>query len=208
VIKPKPSGTRGRILSYIMRFVDGHGYTPTVRDIVKGLGISSTSVVQYHLNVLESEGYIRRDRQVFRSIQLTGRKRMVMVPLLGNIAAGDPLPVLGSETWATEAVEVMELPEELGAGRQVYGLRVRGRSMVDALIDDGDIVLIEPASTVDDGDMVAARLKNEQGVTLKRIYREGRKVRLQPANELLPPIYTTPENLQIQGRVVAVIRKL
>lgn len=175
---------------------------------MKGLGISSTSVVQYHLNVLEREGFIRRDREVFRSIQLAGRKRLVTVPFLGGIAAGDPLPVLSSETWASETLDVMEVPEELGGGRQVYSLKVKGHSMVDALIDDGDIVLIEPVSTADDGDMVAARLKNEQGVTLKRIYREGKKVRLQPANESLPPIYTTPENLQIQGRVVGVIRKL
>ncbi|MEW6142020.1 MAG: transcriptional repressor LexA [Chloroflexota bacterium] len=206
--KQELRGTRGRVMSFIQRFVDEHGYTPTVREIVKGLGISSTSVVQYHLNVLEREGFIRRDREVFRSIQLAKRKRLVTVPFLGNIAAGEPLPVLGSETWASETLEMMEVPEELAGGRQVYALRVKGRSMIDALIDDGDIVLIEPTSTADDGEMVAARLKNEQGVTLKRLFRGGRRVRLQPANGSLPPIYTTTENLQIQGRVVGVIRKL
>jgi len=204
----EPGGTRGRVLSFIRRFVDEHGYTPTVREIVKGLGISSTSVVQYHLNVLEREGFIRRDREVFRSIQLARRKRLVAVPFLGNIAAGEPLPVFGSETWDSGALDILEVPEELVSGRQVYALKVKGTSMVDALIDDGDIVLMEPVSTADDGEMVAARLKNEQGVTLKKLYREGKRIRLQPANASLPPIYTSPENLHVQGRVVGVIRKL
>lgn len=201
-------GTRGRILSFIRRFVDEHGYTPTVREIVRGLGISSTSVVQYHLNILEEEGIIRRDREVFRSIQLARQKRLIAVPFLGHIAAGEPLPVVGSETWVSEALETMDVPEELTGGRQVYALRVKGRSMIDALIDDGDIVLIEPTSSADNGEMIAARLKNEQGVTLKRLYREGRMVRLQPASGSLPPIYTNSDNLEVQGRVVGVIRKL
>ncbi|MCX8126767.1 MAG: transcriptional repressor LexA [Dehalococcoidia bacterium] len=200
--------TRERIKSFIHWFVGRHGYAPTVREIMKGLGISSTSVVQYHLNVLEREGFIKRDREVFRSIQLTEGKRIATVPVLGSIAAGEPLPVISAETWTSEVLEMIDVPEELTRGKEVYALRVKGRSMVDALIDDGDIVLIEPASTADNGEMVVARLRNEHSVTLKRLYRDGQRVRLQPANGSLPPTYTVPENLQVQGRGVGVIRKL
>jgi repressor LexA len=164
--------------------------------------------VQYHLDVLEKEGHIHRDGKIFRSIQLVGHMRNVIVPVLGGIAAGEPLPVLSSETWAYEAVENMSVPQELIRGKQVYALKVKGQSMIDALIGDGDIVLIEPAATADDGETVAVHLRNEQGVTLKRLYRDGKKIRLQPSNESLPPIFTEPENLEIQGRVVGVLRKL
>lgn len=200
--------TRARILGYIRSFVDEHGYAPTIREILRGLRLSSTSVVQYHLNVLEREGHIRRDRDVFRSIQLAGRKRMAAVPLLGSIAAGEPLPVLSSESFSNEPVETMEVPDYLTAGREVFALKVRGLSMVEALIDDGDIVLVERASTADDGDMVAVRLADEQGVTLKRLFREPGRVRLQPANRALSPIYALPENVDIQGRVVGVLRRM
>jgi repressor LexA len=206
--KTKPGDTRGRILAFIRDFVDERGYAPTIREILRGLKISSTSVIQYHLNVLEREGHIRRDRDIFRSIQIAGRRKLISVPLLGGIAAGEPLPVLSAETWNAEPLEMLDFPEDMTGGKQVYALRVKGVSMIDALIDDGDIVLIEPAATADDGEMVAVRLKDEQGVTLKRIYREEDRVRLQPANKALPPLYCAPENVEIQGRVVGVMRKL
>ena len=206
--KPGVSQTRERIFKFIREFFDDRGYAPTVRDIVKGCGLSSTAVVQHHLNVLEREGHIHRDPEVFRSIQLTGRQNMVSVPLLGTIAAGEPIPVPTSETWASQAIETIELNNEVTQGKEVYALKVKGTSMIDALIDDGDIVLMEPASTGENGAMVAVWLKKEQEATLKRIYLEPGKVCLKPANKLMEPIYQPPENIEIQGRVVGVIRKL
>lgn len=195
-------------MRFIHDFIADKGYAPTVRDILRGCQLSSTAVVQHHLNVLEREGHIHRDPEVFRSIQLTSTKRTTTVPLLGTIAAGEPIPVANSETWHSNALETLALPEELTRGKNVYALRVRGSSMIDALIDDGDIVLLEPTNTADDGDMVAAWLKDKQEVTLKRIFREKRAIRLQPANPQMQPLYADPQNVQVQGRVVGVIRKL
>ncbi len=206
--RPGVSPTRERILKFIRDFIDDRGYAPTVRDILKGCGLSSTAVVQHHLNVLDREGHIHRDPEVFRSIQLSDRKNVVSVPLLGTIAAGEPIPVPAAETWASQAIESLALSDEVTQGKQVYALKVKGISMVDALIDDGDIVLMEPASTAEDGDMVAVWLKDEQEVSLKRIYLEPGRVCLKPANKLMEPIYQRPENVEIQGRVVGVIRTL
>jgi repressor LexA len=205
--KPGVSQTRQRIFSFIREFISDRGYAPTVRDILKGCNLSSTAVVQHHLNVLEREGQIRRDPEVFRSIQLTGRKNVVSVPLLGTIAAGAPIPVPAAETWASQAVDTIELTDELAAHREVYALKVKGTSMIDALVDDGDIVLMEPAGNTENGDMVAVWLKKEQEVTLKRMYIEEGWVCLQPANKSMAPIYQPPENVEVQGRVVGVIRK-
>ncbi len=206
--KPGHSETRERILKFIRDFIDDRGYAPTVRDIVKGCRLSSTAVVQHHLNVLEREGHIHRDPAVFRSIQLTGKRNMVSVPLLGIIAAGEPIPVPSPETWTSQALEVLELSDELTQGKQVYALRVKGLSMVDALIDDADIVLMEPATTANDGDMVAVWLRDEQEVTLKRIYLEPGRVCLRPANRTMASVYHRPENVEVQGRVIGVLRKL
>lgn len=206
--KPGVSEKRQRILKFIRDFVDDRGYAPTVRDILRGCSISSTAVVQHHLNILEREHYIHRDPEVFRSIQLLDRKNVVRVPLLGNIAAGTPIPVLSPETWRNEAAEMLELTEELTQDKEVYALRVKGFSMTDALIDDGDIVLMEPANTADDGEMVAVWLKDKQEVTLKRLFREQKGIRLQPANAEMEPLYVNPEDAEIQGKVIGVIRKL
>ncbi|MBN1376230.1 MAG: repressor LexA, partial [Dehalococcoidia bacterium] len=187
---------------------DEHGYAPTVRDIMKGCELSSTAVVQHHLKVLESEHQIERDSKVFRSIQLPDRKSTIHVPVLGKIAAGSPIPVFGDDSWHNEAVETLELSSEITRGKDVFALRVSGQSMIDALIDDGDIVLMEPIKTVENGDMVAAWLKNEEEVTLKRIYRENSQIRLQPANAQMQPIISDATNVDVQGRVVAVIRTL
>lgn len=206
--RPGFSETRERIFKFIRGFFDDRGYAPTIRDILKGCSLSSTAVVQHHLNVLEREGRIHRDPEVFRSIQLADRKNTVSVPLLGTIAAGEPIPVPSAETWESQALEILDLTDDLTQGKQVYALRVKGLSMVDALIDDGDTVLMEPAGTAENGDMVAVWLKQEQEVTLKRIYIEPERVCLRPANTLMAPVYQHPENVEIQGRVVGIIRKL
>lgn len=203
----KPEIREG-ILEYIRRFFDERGYAPTVRDILRGCNISSTSLVQYHLNVLEKEGQIRRDPEVFRSIQLV-EKDIIEVPLLGAIAAGEPIPVVDSGTWRNRAEETLRLTTDVvGSKGDIYALKVKGTSMLDALINDGDIVIMEVAQTAEDGEMAAVWLKNEQEVTLKKIYREPGRIRLQPANSEMKAIYTGPENIEVQGKVVAVLRRL
>lgn len=206
--KPGINLTRQKIIEYIRDFYDDRGYAPTVRDIMRGCGLSSTAVVQHHLKVLESEHQIERDSRVFRSIQLPDRKSTIRVPVLGKIAAGSPIPVLSPDTWHSEAVETLELSNEITRGKEVFALRVSGQSMIDALIDDGDIVLMEPARSAENGDMVAAWLKKEEEVTLKRFFKENGRVRLQPANAQMKPIFCDAGNIEIQGRVVAVIRTL
>ena len=207
--KPGISQTREKVLSFIHAFVDERGYAPTVRDILKGCSISSTAVVQHHLNILEREGHIHRDPEVFRSIQLLGRSSIVHIPLLGTIAAGEPIPVPGSETWGMDPVETVDLTDDLTQGKQdIYALKVKGLSMIDALIDDGDIVLMQAANTASDGEMVAVWLKDKQEITLKKFFREHNQIRLQPANSQMKPIYAAPDNVEIQGKVVGVIRNL
>lgn len=206
--QPGLSKTRERIYTFIRKFYREHDYAPTVRDILKGCSLSSTAVVQHHLNVLEKEGRIHRDPEVFRSIRLTDKIGISGVPLLGTIAAGEPIPVPTAETWTSQSLETLEVPEELTQGKQLYALTVKGLSMIDALIDDGDTVLMESVNTAENGDMVAVWLKDEQEVTLKRFYREGDMVCLRPANRLMEPIYQRPENVEIQGKVAAVVRKL
>ena len=205
---------RERILEYIRHFFDERGYAPTIRDILRGCGISSTSLVQYHLNVLEKEGQIRRDPEVFRSIQLVGKeedegKDSFLVPLLGTIAAGEPIPVVDSGTWSNRAETMLRLTTDVVENKgDIYALKVKGTSMLDALINDGDFVIMEVSQTAKDGAMAAVWLKNEQEVTLKKIYREPGRIRLQPANSEMKPIYTRPENVEVQGKVVAVLRRL
>jgi len=200
--------TRERILNFIHEYSDAHGYSPTVRDILKGCNISSTAVVQHHLDVLELDGRIQRDPEVFRSIRLSGYKGTTSVPLLGTIAAGKPIPVPSAETWTSAALDTIELPQGMTGDKNIFALRVKGKSMIDALIDDGDIVIINPVSSVNNGEMVAGWLKNEKEVTLKRFYVQSGKIILKPANQAMKPIVQEPENVEIQGKVIGVIRKL
>jgi repressor LexA len=202
------------ILRFLRQFIEEHDYPPSIRQIQDGCRISSTSVVDYNLKKLEGSGYIRRDREVSRAIELLergGRRpRTVAVPIIGRIAAGQPIPVPTADTWSNlDYAESIEVTRDMVGGRpNVYGLRVRGASMIDALVNDGDIVLMEAANTADNGDMVAAWLKREQEATLKRFYQEGGRIRLQPANEAMAPIYTDPANVEVQGKVLGAIRPL
>ncbi len=197
------------ILNFIDHFLAEKGYPPSVREIAQGCHISSTSVVEYHLNILQKEGYLRRDSEVARGIELRRQKSLVQVPVIGYIAAGEPIPIPSTETWSSVAPETVELPQELTRGREkVYALRVRGTSMVDALINDGDLVLMQQVSTADDGDTVVVWLKNEREATLKKIYREKGRLRLQPANPQTKSIYANSDNVEVQGKVICVIRQL
>ena len=202
------------IIDFIHNFLVDSGYPPTIRDIQGGCGISSTSVVDYNLNILKKEGYIRRHPEVSRGIELLTRSLTplprVQVPIIGQIAAGEPIPVPTPDTWdVTAAAETLEVTTDLTQGRGgVYALKVKGLSMVDALINDGDMVLMQYVNVVENGEMAAVWLKAEKEVTLKKVYVEPDRIRLQPANSQMQPIYTEPENVEIQGRVIAVIRQL
>jgi repressor LexA len=198
-----------RILDYIIEFTRARGYAPSVRDVADGCDISSSSLAQYHLKVLERQGYIHRDPEISRSIALVKNKLSTnSIPLVGTIAAGHPIPVPSPDTWVSAPEELLELPGYVtGLLDKVYGLRVQGTSMIDALVDDGDIVILQAASTAEDGEMVAVWLKSRQEVTLKKLYREPERIRLQPANEAMAPIYVDPDEIEVQGRVIAVLRK-
>jgi len=208
------SAKRRRIITFIRRFLQDSGYPPTVRDILSGCGISSTSVVDYHLKALEKAGYIRRHPEVSRGIELLGRSLTslsgVQVPVIGQIAAGEPVPVPTPDTWdITAGAETLDIPADLTRGKGgIYALRVKGWSMVDALINDGDIVLMQYVNVVENGEMAAVWLKAEKEATLKKVYVEPARVRLQPANSRMQPIYAEPDNVEIQGRVIAVIMQL
>ena len=206
------SAKQQRILDYIRAFIEEHDYPPSIRQIQQACDISSTSVVDYNLRILERQGQIRRDREVSRAIEVLhgGRRapRVVPVPIIGTIAAGQPIPVPSADTWSADMSDSIEVaPEMVGDRENVFALRVKGTSMIDALVNDGDIVILEQAAAARDGDMVVAWLKNEHEATLKRIFREGDRVRLQPANETMQPIYTDAGNVEVQGRVIASIRQ-
>lgn len=205
------SAKQTRILEFLRHFLEEKGYPPSIRDIQSGCKISSTSVVEYNLRILEREAYIRRDPEVSRGIELSARNwGIVRVPVIGYIAAGEPIPVPGADTWsALGAAESLELTQELTGGKEgVYALKVKGMSMVDALINDGDLVLMQHVETAENGEMVAVWLKREKEATLKKFYLEPGRIRLQPANEEMEPIYADPEDVEIQGRVIGVIRKV
>ena len=202
------------ILHYIQNFLGQNTYPPTIRDIVSGCGISSTSVADYNLEILEKKGFIRRHREISRGIELLEgsltRHSGLAVPILGQIAAGEPIPVPTSDSWnSVGSSETLEVPRELIQGKEdVYALKVKGLSMIDALINDGDIVLMQYTQAVENGETAAVWLKNEKRATLKKVYIGAKQVRLQPANRQMQPIYVDPDNVEIQGKVIAVIRRL
>lgn len=199
------------ILTFIEDFSKTHTYPPTIREIQEGLTISSTSVVDYNLKVLEQRGEIHRNRNISRGIELTNppapRSNVIQIPIVGQIAAGQPIAVpgdIGPEAY-DEYVDMG--PEFLGAHRDgLFALRVKGHSMVDALINDGDVVILKKQEVCENGDTVAVWLSDEEETTLKRFYLEGERVRLQPENVTMDPIYTRSDNVEIQGKLVTVIR--
>ena len=203
------SGKQRQIVDFIDSFVEERGYSPSVRDVASGCNINSSTVAQYHLSILEREGYISRSRKVPRSIALLkGRAVFAAVPLLGTIAAGAPIPVPSDDVWVAVPDDVIEVPRDFTRGLDsVYALKVKGISMIDALIDDGDIVLMQQTSTADDGSMVAVWLRDRNEVTLKKIYHQGDTICLRPANERMEPIYCQPGDVEVQGKVIGVIRK-
>ncbi len=208
------SARQKEMLQYIKDFAAENTRPPTVREIQKALEISSTSVVDYNLNQLVEKGELRRNRNISRGIELTepvaARDDSISVPIVGSIAAGAPIEVPESlpnpQTWA-DTVDINPSVMDL-RGEGLFALRVKGHSMVDALIDDGDIVLMRSQRTAENGQTVAVWIESEKTTTLKRFYHEGSRIRLQPANVTMQPIYRSPDDVEVQGRLVGVIRQL
>jgi len=203
-----------KILSFVKTFTLSNGYPPTIREIGKAVNISSTSVVNYNLDALQRSGFIYRDRTVSRGIrlvegltELTGARNLIKVPLLGRIAAGAPIEV--PEGAYDSDIDTVELSRDfVPDDEDIYALKVQGTSMIDAFINDGDIVVMRHTNTAHNGDMVAAWLTDREETTLKRFYQEGDRVRLQPENQAMAPIYVDSDKVEVQGRVVTVIRQL
>ena len=205
---------RQQILDFIQDFIAENGIPPTVRDVQRACDISSTSVVDYNLKILDRDGYLNRRPDVARGIELLDQEGQPVsnaprVQIVGGIAAGLPIPVFSTEEAASseefDTIEVSpDLPRRHG---KLYGLTVQGTSMIDALIDDGDVVIIKPAREASNGEMVVAWLKDQEEATLKKFYLEGEQVRLQPANSQMEPIYSPAANVEVHGKVVTVIRK-
>ena len=204
-----------QILDFLRSHQRDHAYPPTVREIGQAVGLSSSSTVQNHLNSLESRGYIRRDPAKSRTVELveaaapastTSRSdNIIALPLVGRVAAGTP--VLAAQNIEDHITVGSEIARDDGS----YALHVHGDSMIGAGINDGDIVVVRPRRDAPpNGSIVVARIENEQTgeseVTVKRFYREGSRVRLQPENEALDPIF--PQQLELEGIVTAVIRLL
>jgi repressor LexA len=209
------------ILRYIREFSDERGYPPSIRQIGQAVGISSTSVVKYNLERLERRGMIERDRRSSRGLRLApatqallpsahDRSGVVSIPLAGIIVAGEPIPVPASDFALMGVEETVELTQGLvGDPTDLFALRVKGDSMIDALIHDGDIVVMRHARRVENGDMAAVWLRGREETTLKRVYWEGSRVRLQPANPTMGPIYVDdPSQVEVQGKVMMVIRQV
>ncbi len=211
------------VLQFIHRYRQEQGTAPTVREIGEGVGLRSSSHSLYYLRKLERRGLITRRPKVARSIRLTeaGLRAVegeglpqpapvpsempVSIPFLGYIVAGEPLP---SDPLSGE--ETIEINRALlgSLDRRLFALRVRGDSMIDALIGDGDLVLFRQQERVENGEMAAVWIIDRQETTLKRVYWEGGRVRLQPANPTMGPIYERADNIRIQGKVVLVVRQL
>ncbi|MEJ2110137.1 MAG: transcriptional repressor LexA [Acidobacteriota bacterium] len=190
------------ILEFITGFIDENGYSPSMEEIAENFRFASLNAVFKHLEALESRGYLHRDSNRARSIQLSQDEPagIQSLPLYGYVAAGQPIEAIASP-------ETLQVPEQFLPGRgQYYVLKVQGESMIEEHIQDGDYVVVESRETAHTGEMVVALIDREN-VTLKKFYPEGSRIRLQPANETLDPIIVDAERVKIQGVVVSVMRK-
>ena len=203
-----------KILDFIQEFIREHQFPPTIREIGERVGISSTSVVKYNLDVLERKELIERDADISRGIRLAEKlmdrmSDLIQIPVLGRIAAGRPIPVPDSEFSPFGYEENIELTRDIVKDhRNVYALEVQGDSMIDALIHDGDIVVMRHQERVENGELAAVWIRDEEETTLKRFYLEGSRVRLQPENPTMQPMFYPADQVEVKGRVVCVIRQL
>ncbi|MFN8377906.1 MAG: transcriptional repressor LexA [Anaerolineae bacterium] len=221
--RTKLSERQRGILRFMETYVEQHGYPPTIREIGLATGINSTSVVNYNLNKLVAAGYLSRSARASRGIRLVksgpakGKGNVVplqpaaasKVPLIGQIVASQPVQIPEDMGQYYDADSQIDVPPTMLRGldpAEVYALRVKGDSMIDAMIRNGDIVLFRRQNTARDGDMVAVWLDERGETTLKYFYHEGERVRLQPAHPTMDPIFVDAKHCHIQGRVLSVIR--
>jgi repressor LexA len=190
------------ILDYLNEFIQQHGYAPSLEEIGRRFGLSSLATVHKHLTNLQDKGFIKRAWNRSRSVELVASRsggRSTELPLFGYVAAGVPIEAIPS-------AEVLSVPEDFVSRKKAYVLRVRGDSMIDEQIRDGDYVIVEDRKTADNGEMVIALLGGSD-VTLKKFYLENGRVRLQPANPAMQPMLIDPTHVQVQGVVIGVMRK-
>jgi len=203
-----------KILDFLEKYQGQNGYLPSIREIGNNTGITSTSVVNYYLDQLEKMGLIERKRRISRGVRLAGAvSEMFRIPVVGRIAASAPLPVPPSDFNYYDAESTIDIARSLLPRREksaeLFALEVQGDSMIDAMVNDGDLVIMKRAQEAADGDMVAVWLEDKDETTLKYFYKEQDRVRLQPANPSMGPIYVDdPKSLRIQGKVVMVIRRV
>ncbi len=219
------------ILKYINDYTGETGRPPTIREIGEATMITSTSVVNYNLQKLVERGLVERDAEVSRGLRLDEKaaeligelktavgqateqarsvlNSLVRIPIMGDIVASEPLEVGDTKNFY-EDLEIAQslLPENVKT-EELFALRVNGDSMIDAMINDGDTVIMRKANQARNGDMVAVWLTPDDTTTLKKFYHEGNRIRLQPANPTMDPIFVAPENVTVQGKVVMVVRQI
>ncbi len=214
-----------KILKFLEKFQAENGFPPSIREIGANTNISSTSVVNYYLNQLEEMNFIERERNVSRGIRLIRTlegnlvtaaqmvSEMFKVPVVGRIVAGEPVPVPSSDFNYYDQETGIDIARSLLPPREksedLFALEVQGDSMIDAMVNDGDIVIMRSVNQAENGEMVAVWLSDRNETTLKYFYKEGGHIRLQPANPLMKPIIIdNPAQVQVQGKVVLVIRKM
>jgi repressor LexA len=223
-----------KIMEFLTKFQDSNGYSPSIRQIGDSINVKSTSLVDYYLNQLHEMGYIDREDRISRSIRvlqpfyenqsITGMVAdtlhkagevlagMVRIPIAGRIVASAPLPMPTSDLSYMDPETSVDIARSLLPTRDVndlFALEVDGDSMVDAMVNDGDIVVMKKAQSANNGEMVAVWLDDKDETTLKYFYKESNRIRLQPANPNMEPIYiNNPKNLRIMGKVVMVIRQV
>jgi repressor LexA len=214
-----------RILKFLEKFQADNGYPPSIREIGENTNISSTSVVNYYLNQLEEMNYIERESNVSRGIRLLRNlegnlsqaaqviSEMFTVPVIGRIVAGEPVPVPSSDFNYYDQETGIDIARSLLPPREktadLFALEVQGDSMIDAMVNDGDLVVMRSVSSAENGEMVAVWLSDRDETTLKYFFKENGKIRLQPANPSMKPIIIdNPAQVQVQGKVVLIIRRL
>ena len=207
-----------KIIEVLKSFTEENGYPPSIREICTRANISSTSVANYYLDRLESLGYIERDRRVSRGLRLVKSMAdsiadLLRIPIVGQIVAGEPLPVPETAFSQLHPESMIDVARNLLPSQnqdQLFALEVSGDSMIDAMVNDGDVVIMQhPQNDIKNGDMVAVWLNDRDETTLKYFFHENGGVRLQPANPSMDPIYIEDaRTVEVQGKVVMVVRQL
>ncbi|MBG74087.1 MAG: repressor LexA [Chloroflexi bacterium] len=197
------------ILQFIENYYLEYGISPSIREIQKGCNITSTSVVDYNLKSLQRNGYLNKRSDISRAIKLNKNVQSVKIPIISNIAAGEPLMVNPDYNSFNEDTDpYVELPNNIQNEPGLYALKVKGDSMIDALIASDDIVIMKPDVVANNGEMIAAWLPDNEETTLKRFYFTDNKVELRPENSNYDSLFLDPKDVIIKGKVVGVIRKV